>query len=130
MGVLAAVRRLLGRRGPLPYNYGEPDCPRLQVGDRLIVVSQNEGIDYVAVFSRMSDYRYTRKGKRTTWKVIEVFGDGSLLCEHRGNRIIDRYLGWTRGTNGVSAPHVPFLHSRLEFRVYYEKAQHGRVDKG
>lgn len=104
----------------VPYNYGQPDCPRLKVGDRLIIVSQNEGIDYVAMSCRMSDTRYMRKGKHTPWKVIEVFGDDALLCEHKGNRIIDKYLGWTGG-NSVGAPHVPFLHSGLQFRVYYER---------
>lgn len=104
----------------MPYNYGQPDCPRLKVGDRLIIVSQNEGIDYVAMSCRMSDTRYMKKGKHTPWKVIEVFGDGSLLCEHKGNRIIDKYLGW-KGGNSVGSPHVPFLHSGLEFRVYYEQ---------
>lgn len=109
-----------GRMELVPYNYGQPDCPRLKVGDRLIIVSQNEGIDYVAMSCRMSDTRYMRKGKHTPWKVIEVFGDGALLCEHKGNRIIDKYLGWIGG-NSVGCPHVPFLHSGLQFRVYYER---------
>jgi hypothetical protein len=104
----------------LPYNYGQPDCPKLRVGDRLIIVSQNEGIDYVAMSCRMSDTRYMKRGKHTPWKVIEVLSDGALLLEHEGSRIIDKYLGWTGG-NGVAAPHVPFLHSGLQFRVYYEK---------
>lgn len=114
------LRRFTRRRELLPYNYGQPDQPQLKMGDRLIIVSQNEGIDYVAMSCRMSDTRYMRKGKRTPWKVIKVFDDGSLLCEHKGNRIIDKYLGW-KGGNSVGAPHVPFLHSGLEFRVYYEQ---------
>lgn len=109
-----------GRTELVPYNYGQPDCPRLKVGDKLIIVSQNEGIDYVAMSCRMSDTRYMRKGKHTPWKVIEVFSDGALLCEHKGNRIIDKYLGWSGG-NSVGAPHLPFLHSGLQFRVYYER---------
>ena len=109
-----------GRMELVPYNYGQPDCPRLKVGDRLIIVSQNEGIDYVAMSCRMSDTRYMRKGKHTPWKVIEVFGDGALLCEHKENRIIDKYLRWIGG-NSVVCPHVPFLHSELQFGVYYER---------
>ena len=103
----------------MPYNYGDRDCPKLQVGDRLVSISQNEGVDYVAVSCRMSDTRYTRKGRRVRWKVIEVFSDGGLLCEHKGNRFIDTYLKWTGG-NCVSAPSIPFLRSSLEFRLYYE----------
>lgn len=109
-----------GRTELVPYNYGQPECPRLKVGDRLIIVSQNESIDLVAVAMRMRDTRYTRRGRHTRWKVIEVLRDGALLCAHKGHRIIDKYLGWSDG-NRVYVQAVPFIHSGLEFRVYYER---------
>jgi|GEM_PF-3899149 hypothetical protein len=113
-----------GRTELVPYNYGQPDCPRLKVGDRLIIVSQNEGIDYVAMSCRMSDTRYMRKGKHTQWKVTKVYDDGAALCECGKNRMIDKYLSWDDG-NRVTANAVLFLHSELRWRVYFRLPHNG-----
>lgn len=109
-----------GRTELVPYNYGQPDCPRLKVGDVLVFVPENEGVDYVAVSCRMSDTRYMTKGKGRRWKVVEVYDDGSVLCQRGKNRTIDKYLSWDDG-NRVTAKAVLFLHSELRWRAYYER---------
>jgi hypothetical protein len=111
---------LTGRTELVPYNYGQPDCPRLKVGDCLVFVSENEGVDYVAISCRMSDTRYMTKGKRRRWKVTKVYDDGSALCERGKNRSITTYLSWDDG-NRVTAKAVLFLHSELRWRAYYER---------
>ena len=118
------IERLMPKKPELlPYNYGQPDCPRLKVGDHQVVVSQNEGIDCVAMSCRMSDVRYMKKGKHTRWKVIELFEHDdppSLLCENKTNRIIDKYLTWSDG-NRITVAARPFLNTELTYRAYYEK---------
>jgi hypothetical protein len=109
-----------GRTELVPYNYGKADCPRLRVGDALVFVPENEGVDYVAMSCGMSDTRYMTKGKGLKWKVVEIYGDGSALCERGKNRTITKYLSWSDG-NRVTAKAVLFLHSELRWRVYYER---------
>ena len=109
-----------GRTELVPYNYGQPDCPKLKVGDVLVFVPENEGVDYVAMSCRMSDTRYMIKGKGHRWRVVEVYDDGSVLCQRGKNRTIDKYLSWDDG-NRVTAKAVLFLHSELRWRAYYER---------
>lgn len=109
-----------GRTELVPYNYGQPDCPNLKEGDYLVFVPENDGVDYVAISCRMSDTRYMRKGKGKWWKVTKVYDDGSALCERGKNRTITKYLSWDEG-NRVTALAVPFLHSELRWRAYYER---------
>jgi len=109
-----------GRKELVPYNYGQAGCPRPKVGEVLVFVPENEGVDYVAMSCRMSDTRYMTKGKGRRWKVVKVYDDGSLLCERGKNRTIDRHLSWDDG-NRVTAKAVLFLHSELRWRVHYER---------
>lgn len=109
-----------GRTELVPYNYGDTDCPRPMVGDVLVFVPENEGINFVAMSCRMSDTRYMTKGKGRRWKVTKVYDDGAVLCERGKNRIIDKYLSWDDG-NRVTAKDVLFLHSELRWRAYYER---------
>lgn len=104
----------------VPYNYGHPDCPKLNVGECLVFVPENEGVDYVAMSCRMSDTRYMTKGKGRKWKVTKVYDDGAVLCERGNNRAITKYLPWDDG-NRVTAKAVLFLHSELRWRVYYKR---------
>ena len=109
-----------GRAELVPYNYGQPNCPRPKVGDVLVFVPENEGIDYVAMSCRMSDTRYMTKGRGRRWKVTKVYDDGAVLCERGKRRTIDKYLLWDDG-NLVTAKAVLFLHSELRWRAYYER---------
>lgn len=109
-----------GRTELVPYNYGQPDCPRPKVGDVLVFVPENDGVDYVAMSCRMSDTRYMTKGKGRRWKVTKVYDDGAVLCERGKNRTITKYLSWDDG-NRVTARAVLFLHSELRWRVFYER---------
>lgn len=109
-----------GRTELVPYNYGQPDCPKLNVGNHLVFVSENEGIDYVAMACGMSDTRYMTKGRRRRWRIAEVYDDGSALCESGKNRTITKHLSWDDG-NRVIAKAVLFLHSELIWRAYYER---------
>jgi len=118
---LQVVREWFTSRTELvPYNYGQAGCPSPKVGEALVFVAENEGVDYVAMSCRMSDTRYMTKGKGRRWKVTKVYDDGSLLCERGKNRTITKYLSWDDG-NRVTAKAVLFLHSELRWRVYYER---------
>ena len=110
----------IGRTELVPYNYGQADCPRPKVGDTLVFVPENDGVDCVAMSCRMSDTRYMTKGKGRRWMVIKVYNDGSVLCERGKSRTITKYLSWDDG-NRVTAKAVPFLHSELRWRAYYER---------
>ena len=109
-----------GRTELVPYNYGQPDCSKPKVGDVLVFVPENEGVDYVAMSCRMSDTRYMTKGKGRRWKVAKVYDDGAVLCERGKSRTITKYLSWDDG-NRVTAKAVLFLHSELRWRAYYER---------
>lgn len=109
-----------GRLELVPYNYGQTNCPKLKVGDHLVFVSENDGVDHVAISCHMSDTRYMRKGRGRRWKVTKVYDDGSALCKRGKSRIIDKYLSWDDG-NRVTAKAVLFLHSELRWRAYYER---------
>ena len=108
-----------GRTELMPYNHGQPDCPSMKVGDVLVFVAENEGVDYVAMSCQMSDTRYMTKGRGRRWKVTKAYDDGSVLCERGKNRTITKYLSWDDG-NRVTAKAVLFLHSELRWRAYYE----------
>lgn len=115
--MIARIKRLFTRPELVAYNFGQPDCPKLQVGDTLVAVLENDCHDYIAGLCGL-DMRI-KAGKRVRWKVKEQFSDGSSLLVSGSNRTIDKYLSWKDGSLVVIPEDLCGSEKRI--RVYLER---------
>lgn len=100
-----------------PYNWGQPDCPKLQPGDHLYTVLVNDAVDYIAGLCGMDCSMATNKIHK--WKVLSSDPkDGNLLAQRNSDRFMTAHLPWSDG-NLVTVP-GDLCHSKLLIRFYYK----------
>lgn len=90
------LKRIFKKRELIPLNWGQDDCPKLNVGDTLVGILEEDSWDYIAGFCRMNPK--IEKGLTRIWRVKEIIQrTGSTLIECDGNRTILDYLTWDDG---------------------------------
>lgn len=90
------LKRLFKKRELIPLNWKQDDCPKLDVGDTLIGILEDDCWDYIAAFCKMNPK--IEKGLTRKWKVKEIIGgSGSTLIECGSDRTILDYLTWNDG---------------------------------
>lgn len=112
------MKRLLHRlfRKPtlVPYNYGQPDCPALAIGDKMLGVLDNDIHDFIAGSCGMN--MTTKAGYKTKWRVKQVYPEGDALIMSGRNRALTKYMKWDDG-NRVTVP-ITLAHSRMLIRFF------------
>lgn len=108
------IQRTFCKPARVPYNFGQPDCPTLKVGDRLLGVQENDAHDYIAGLCGMD--MDLKAGYRVKWKVIEVYPEGDALLRHGSNRTLTKYMRWDDG-NRVTVP-ATLSHSTILIRFF------------
>lgn len=90
------LKRLFKNRELIPLNWKQEDCPKLEVGDTLVGITENDTWDYIAGFCRMNPK--VDKGLTRIWKVKEIMEkSGSTLIECGNNRAFLDYFDWDDG---------------------------------
>jgi hypothetical protein len=107
---LSELRRLFRRTTLVPLNYGQPGCPELVVGDRLLAILENDSYDIIAGLCGMNGH--TKAGYKVKWRVKKILDNGTVVIQSGSNRTLLNYLKWEDG-NRVRCITFPLATTKL-----------------